>query len=214
MVKMEYIIGAVLVVLAIAVVGFVVYDQGMLKGITGEKPVNATPSPVTGDDSTVISQPVTAFSALSTVQGNSKFKDWKAHRTNVSVTDISSEACTDGLSTTWAITYISDGEQALVLYDSGRVLNIVKSPIRTDVLLMPKLVTGGMIDSDRAYSIAAGNMSSRGKIPIGKASLELSPGAQNTSNWDVICHINDGYYLVRIDSASGKVLESKQYNMG
>lgn len=214
MVKIEYIVVAALAVLVIAGIGFVAYDQGMLNGIAGGKQVNATPSPATAVEETIVSQPVSALTALSTIEGSLKLKDWKAGKTNIFVTDIASEECSGGLSTNWAITYVSDGEQAIVIYDSGRVLNIIKRPLTGDVSMMPGLISGSVMDSNKASDIASANLTARGKVATGLASFELAPGAQNTSNWDVIYRITDGFYMIRLDSASGNVLESTQYNMG
>lgn len=215
MVKLEYILVAVLAVLVVAGIGYFAYDQGMLKGITGENLNNATPTaPAVSDEETVISQPVSALTALSIVEGNSKFKNWKTGKTNVFVTDITSEASTGGLSATWAITYVTDGEQAIVMYNSGQVLNIIKSPLQTNVSLIPGVTTGSVIDSDRAYALAAANLTAQNTTTGDQASIELSPGAQNTSNWDVIYRVTDGYYLVSLDSVTGSVLESTHYSVG
>lgn len=215
MIKIEHIIVALVAVLAVAGIGYVAYDQGLLKGVMGEKSINVTPTPLTVmDDETIISQPVSALTALSTVEGSSKFKNWKAGKADAFVTGISSESCNGGLSNIWTITYVSGSEQAVVLYDSGRILNIIKSPIQGEVSQMPKLISGSVMDSNKASDIASANLTARGKVATGLASFELAPGAQNTSNWDVIYRITDGFYMIRLDSASGNVLESTQYNMG
>ena len=216
MVKVEYIIVAVVAVLLLAGVGYVAYDQGLLKGTLGGTQANTT-SPdttVSGDDEAIISQPVSALTALSSIEGNSKFTDWKSGKKTVYATDISSEDCANGLSTTWTFTYVSDDEQAIVIYDSGRIANILTTPLQTDVKNIPALALNGVIDSDKADSLAAANATASGKSITGTASAELSTGAQNTSNWDVIYRVTDGYYRVRLNSVSGSVVETKSYSMG
>src|SRR5271157_33830 len=212
MVKTEYIIMAVVLVLVIAVAGAIAFDKDILAGFNA---ANAKATPVPADANTgAISRPISALTTLSIVDSDVKVKAWKAQKTNVSVIDISSESCIDGLSTTWTITYVSDGEQALVLFDNGAIINIVKTPLPISARSQPSLATDGLIDSDKASDIAAQTMSGLGKTPIGVVTFELSPGTQNGSVWDVIYRISGGHYLIRLDSSSGNVIESEQYGMG
>lgn len=176
--------------------------------VTPAAGTTATPIPPgSGVNAENISR-VTAFKALSVVDSDAAVAEWKSQRTNVSLVSITSEDCNNGLSGAWAVTYISDGEQAQVLYNNGSVSNIYGSPLHNGILLPPKMVTGSLIDSDKAGAIAMVNLTSAGKTSAGPASMELSPGARNISSWDVTYPVSGGYYMVRLNAATGQIIES------
>jgi hypothetical protein len=236
MVKIQYVAIAILAVLVIAAVGAIVYENNSNSTGSGAGTIQATASstasangsaqatpaagasaiPIIGNSTNNVKNgsQVTAFNALSVVDSDPSVVEWKSQRTNVSVTDISSEECEDGLSSTWSITYISDGEQAQLIYDNGAVSSITKSEIPAGALLPPTMVTGSLMDSYTAYGTAIVNLTSMNQTPVGPASMELSPGTGNTSFWDVIYPIENGYYLVRLNAADGQVIASTQYGSG
>ncbi len=198
-----------------------VYDNGIFTGLNGGTTIQITPLPTTAISTTgessvneVTTSPVTAFDALSVVNADASVAAWKSQRTNVSVSDITSQDCENGLSSTWSITYISDGEQAQVIYDAGAVSNMFKTELQDGILLPPTIVTSSLIDSDRACLIAMGNLTSMSEISTGPASIELSPAAQNTSVWDVIYPLSNGSYMVRLNAADGQIISGTQYSSG
>jgi hypothetical protein len=211
MVKMTYVIIAALVVVVLLIVGLAAFSGGLSSANGGSKAVTSPePSPAASNGTVMLS----ALQALSVANKDANVTGWRSSQAVVYASDISSESSSDGLSNTWMITYILDSNQALVGVRNGAVDYVNLSMLKPASATSPELMTAGVIDSDRASSIASGALTSMGVASTGPASFELYPGEKNTSLWDIIYPVNGGYYLVRLNATSGQVIGTTQYNLG
>jgi hypothetical protein len=201
MVKMVYIIAGAALVVALSVIGAIVYYQGGVPGLSFTAPYSHN----TSGGSNVM---ITALQAFSIADKDSNVKNWKAGNNNVSVGQITSDFCADGLSDTWTITYASDTEEASAHVESGIMQGI--TVVRTAERLYPvqNTLVGGLIDSPKASDIAAGAMSSAGVSAEGPGSATLAFKTSGAPIWDMNYPLANGNYIARIDAASGNITES------
>jgi uncharacterized protein YpmB len=210
MVKIVNAVIIVVVVLVLLIVGIAVYEMGIKPTPSNGTNTTAIPSlaPAGNDNMTTSSLPISAFQAVEISGKNNTVAGWS---NNAYVTDITSEICAQGLSEMWIITYNVGNQQAYV-----RVSNGVVSDINTTsgAIQSPKVTTTGLIDSDKASSIAANVILSADQVTTGPISMEIMAGEQNTPIWDVIYKVQDGYYLVRLNATDGNVTGSTELSNG
>jgi hypothetical protein len=205
MVKMAYLIAWVALVVVLAIIGAVVYYQGDVPGLT------ATASPPPSSDSGLVGSngTVTALRALSIAESNTNVKTWKAGNKNVSIGQISSDFCTDGLSSTWTITYASDTEEATAHVENMTMAGITVTKSTERLYPVHIVPVDGLIDSAGAFDIASGPRKNVGVRTIGPASAALVFKASGAPIWDINYPLDGGgSYIVRIDASSGSITES------
>ena len=180
MVKMAYIIAGIALVVALAIVGAVIYYQGDVPGFNAIAPLISSSDNAFGRSNGT----VTALQAFSAADNNVNVKNWKAGNKNVSIAQISSDFCADGLSSTWTVTYASDTDEAAAHVENGtmRGVTITKTPER--LYPIQNTPVNGLIDSPRAFEIAAGAMMNAGVNTIGPASATLARSTlRNSGGW-------------------------------
>jgi uncharacterized membrane protein YkoI len=204
MIKMPYVIVGVVIVLAIAVIGVVVFYH----------PGGNTPPASGTADSNNLSETggmVTGLQAFSIADNSPDMKSWKAANKNVSIAQISSEFCGSGLSDEWSLTYASDTGEATVIVDYAKVSSFttVSRPER----LYPRnnVPMGSIIDSDRACDIALKALDNEGIGTMGEASARLTFSAAGDSMWDLSYQAGGQYCTYRIDAASGNIIKTSKY---
>ena len=126
MVKTTYIIIGAAIVLALALIGAVVYYHGGAPASNG----NPVPTPVLTSNESDANSTITAFQALLLGENDADIKNWKASNKDASIAEISSDFCTNGMSDTWTLTYASDTEEAYVQVANSTVkgFSTVKTP--------------------------------------------------------------------------------------
>lgn len=193
------IIGA-MVVLALVVIGATAFYNG---SINGNNSTTIKPTPAISTNGTL-----TALQAFSIADNDANVKSWKANNKNVSAAEISSEFCTDGLSMSWLVTYASDVEEAAAHIENGKMTGITTT--KTPERLYPEHDTSmnTIIDSARAFEIAAGPRSNIGVRTMGPASAALVFEASGAPIWDLNFPVDGGNFIIRIDAQSGNVTES------
>lgn len=194
--QLHIVLGAILVV-AVAIVAAVALFAFNPGGGSG------TPTPVPGQSA--VAKPVTAFQALWASENNSSVTGLKAGSTNAYAVDIASETCTDGLSTSWTVTYRIGGQQALVRVDNGAVADIRTITGGTS---SPRIATAGQMDSDAADALAEYALALANQHASGRASVEFMAGGNGAQVWDFIYPVRNGSYLVRLNATDGSVVAS------
>lgn len=204
MVKMAYIIGGAVLVVALAVIGAIAYYQGDIPGLSANTPFsNKTSSESNGT--------VTALQALSVADKDVNVKNWKDDNKNVSIGQISSDFCTCGLSDTWTITYASDTGEASAHVENGtmRGMTATKTPER--LYPVHNTPVNRLIDSTAAFDVAARtgiDASDASVNTMAPASTTLAFKASGSPIWDINYQMDGGNYIIRIDASSGSVIES------
>ena len=160
---------------------------------------------------TVVLKQVTAFQALTIVENDANMTEWKSTKKNVYMTDISSESCDKGLSSNWIVTYVLDSQEALVQVDDG-LISVNMTMATSSDSRSPKLNDTGLIDSDKAISIADGMVSSAQKVRTGPPSIELIMGEGSVPMWDIMYPVQDGQYLLRLNAMNGQLVGSAQFS--
>jgi len=199
MIKKAYI--GLIVVIAVVVIASAAfaYNEGMLGESEQQKsPGNSTPS------ANVLAPagPVSAFKALSMAEYSGVVKEWKSKNSNTSIEGISTQVCDSGLASAWAIVYAGDSEKAFVEVNDGIVNLTIENGARPSYVLD----TDGMIDSDKAFSIALDTLRIEGYSPTGLTSVELGYVDQYKAIWDLSYPIGTDYYIIRMDAMTGTIV--------
>jgi len=207
MVKMGYVIAGVALVVVLLAVGAFVYENS-----TGTGASQVSPSPTAAAVNLTDDKEVTAFQALELLENDQQTKDWKAGKTNVTVTMISSDFCDNGWSDRWTVNYVSDTMDAVAKLDNGTVYVTPEGASQGVPLQAQRITTTGLIDSDDACSIALNTMNEALRYPSGPASAKLTAKSSGNYVWDLSYSLeNGGNYIIRIDAASGNVTGSAQF---
>jgi hypothetical protein len=193
------IVGAV-VVLALVVVGATAFFNG---NNNGKNSTTITPTPVISTNSTL-----TALQAFSIADNDANVKSWKSSNKNVSVAEVSSEFCTDGLSSSWVVTYASDSGEAAAHIESGKMTGLTTTKTTERLYPVHNTAMSTVIDSTKADEIAAGPRNNVGVRTMGPASASLIFKASGTPIWDWNFPVDGGNFIIRINAQSGNVTES------
>lgn len=207
MVKMAYVIAGVALVAVLLIVGAFAYEKGIGSGTS---PVSPTPTVAAAVNLTA-GEEVTAFQALEDIESDQQVKDWETGKANVSITMISSDFCDNGMSDRWSVSYVSDTMDATMKLDNGTIIVTPSGASQGVPLQAQRITTTGLIDSGDASSIALETMNEAGQYPNGRASAKLTAKSSGNYAWELSYSLRDGgYYIIRIDAASGNVTGNDQ----
>jgi hypothetical protein len=207
MVKRGYVIAGVALLVVLLAAGAFVYENSLGTGVS-----QVSPSPTVAAVNLTADIEVTAFQALELLESDQQTKDWKAGKTNMTITMISSDFCDDGRSDRWTVNYVSDTMDAVAKLDSGTVYVTPEGASQGVPLQAQRITTTGLIDSDEACNIALNMMNEALQYPSGPASAKLTAKSSGNYEWDLSYSLeNGGYYIIRIDAASGNVTGSAQF---
>lgn len=206
MAKKGYIIIGAVLVLALLLVGAVAYEMGLFSG-----PTTTSPSPSIPAISGLINgtSSITALQALAVSENNASIQAWKSGKSNVVFSGVSSQFCNDGTANTWTITYDSDVEKISVNVNGDGAIITGKVTRTQDMAPSIKISTAGLIDSSNASEAAKELIYNNGFDVNGPGTMDLISGGTGVYIWDISYPVSDGYFIVRVDAASGKVTQSQ-----
>jgi hypothetical protein len=206
MAKKGYILIGAALILALLLIGAVAYNSGLFSGSTTTSPSPSIPA-ITGLMNSTSS--ITAFQALAVAENNASIKAWKSGKSNVVFSGISSQFCVDGSANTWTIAYDSDVEQIAVNVNGDGA--VIGSTVKRTQDMAPsvQISTAGLIDSSNASEAAKELIYNNGFDVNGPSTMKLISGGTGAYIWDISNPVSDGYFIVRVDAASGKVTQNQ-----
>ena len=199
MVKKAYIgLMFVIVLLVFGTAAFMYNGSTQTNPGTQPGPENNSTMPV----ALTTGEPVSAMGALKIADDSPIVRAWKLNQTNPGIESISSEACDSGVAGMWTIVYAGNTDKVSVQVNGGKVdLTPLASAHTPDTLNV-----SGVIDSDRAFSIAAELIRQGGYSPTGPASVELYSAPDHRGIWDLMYPVEGSYFIVRLDANNGSVV--------
>jgi len=144
----------------------------------------------------------TAFGSLSRASGDPAVRNWLADKMTVYVTGIASDFCADGESDQWTITYASDKGQYIIFVTGGSIVEARDSQSSLQQGIDPRTI----IDSDRAWRVAADDITASGGTLPESASMKLMIIGGKPC-WDISYQASDGFRILRVDAADGTISE-------
>jgi len=182
----------------------------LLNNLLSHNGSNIGKTPAVSDNNTTDSNtteiggtPGTGLASYAAAIKDPQVLDWTKGKQNVSAVSISTDLSAGGSAQDWKVVLSSDEGQTTFYVENGGVVNMV--PIRNDYGTEPAIDTGKVIDSDRAWSIAAA------EVPAGTDLTSPSPmtlkSIGNNTYWDVYFISETQRQIVRIDALTGNVIQ-------
>ena len=193
---------AVLFILAVALYGV---STALMPGTQHEP----SPTPADGQDNVTpagvdvaldTGDVRTAFGSLSSASADTAVRNWLADKKIVYVAGIASDFCALGESDQWTITYASDKGEYIVFVSDGSIIQTLDSQSSMQQGIDPRTI----IDSDRAWQVAADDISASGGTLPETASMKLMI-MDGKPCWDISYRASDGFRILRIDAANGTI---------
>jgi hypothetical protein len=144
-----------------------------------------------------------AFGSLSRASDDPSVRKWLADKNIVYVAGIASDFCSDGLSDQWTITYASDAGQYIACVVKGSIVDVHESQSTPLQGIDPRLA----IDSDRAWKAVSGEIAASGGTAPENVAMKLII-VEGKPCWDISYQAPDGFRIVRVDAASGMIIDS------
>ncbi|HMK46669.1 MAG TPA: hypothetical protein VK436_08590 [Methanocella sp.] len=197
---------AAAIIAMVIIVASLLLFNGLMSHDSGNAGKTPADNSTTTDGNTNQSgmSPGTGLAAYATAINDFRVTDWTNGKHNVSVVSISTDSSNGGTAQDWKIVLDSDEAQTTFYVEDGGVVNA--AAIRDDYGTEPAIDTSKVINSDRAWSIAAAEASA--SVDITSLSPMTLRSIGNNTYWDVYFIGETQRQIVRIDALNGSIVQN------